>query len=83
MLNTYLRDPSLAGLVYDAWVTRDAISDSSARRTLAQAPGVEAMLAHVTAKAKTIDGKEFRVRAEEGDLSQFPFKLEDWTADQH
>jgi len=76
MLNTYMRDPSLAGLVYDAWATRDSISDSSARRTLAQAPGVKAMLAHVMAKAKTIDGKEFRVHAEEGDLSQFPYKME-------
>jgi putative ABC transport system permease protein len=76
MLDTYLRDPSLAGLVYDAWATRDSISDSSARRTLAQAPGVEAMLAHVIAKAKTLDGKEFRVHAEEGNLAQFPFKME-------
>jgi putative ABC transport system permease protein len=78
VLGVYLRDPSLAGLVYDAWATRerDAISDSSARRALAQAPGVEAVLAHVMAKAKTADNKEFRLHGEEGDLAQFPYKLE-------
>jgi putative ABC transport system permease protein len=75
-LDAFLRDPSLAGVIYDAWVSRESVSDSSARRTISQAPGVAAMLAHVTAKAKTADGKEFRVRAEEGDLAQFPFKLE-------
>jgi putative ABC transport system permease protein len=75
-LDTFLRDPSLAGVIYDAWVSRESVSDSSARRTISQAPGVAAMLAHAAAKAKTADGKEFRVRAEEGDLAQFPFKLE-------
>jgi putative ABC transport system permease protein len=76
VINTFLRDPSLAGVVYDVWVSRESMSDSTARRTLERAPGVTAMLAHVIAKAETLDGKEFRVRAEEGDLSQFPFKLE-------
>jgi putative ABC transport system permease protein len=76
-LNTYLRDPSLAGIVYQAVVSRGAISDNSARRILAQAPGVEAWFAHVIVKAKTTDGKSFRVRAEEGDLTCFPFKLEE------
>jgi len=79
LLETFLRDPSLAGMVYNAVVSRapDAISDSTARRTLAQAPGVTGMFAHATAKAKTADGKSFRVRAEEGDLTRFPFVLEE------
>jgi len=76
VINTYLRDPSLAGVVYDAYVTREDMSDSTARRTLENAPGVQALLAHVTAKAETPQGKQFRIRAEEGDLAQFPFKLE-------
>ncbi len=76
VLNAYLRDPSLAGVVYHAIASRGAISDNSARRILAQAPGVEGVLAHVIVKTKTVDGKEFRVRAEEGDLSRFPYKLE-------
>ena len=59
VLNKYLRDPSLAGVVYDAWVSREDMSDSSARRVLAQAPGVEAVVAHASAKAKTADGKSF------------------------
>ena len=75
-LDGYLRDPSLAGLVYDAWVSREDMSDSAARRILAQAPGVKAVMAHASAKAKTSDGKSFRVRAQEGDLTQFPYKLE-------
>lgn len=77
VINTFLHDPSLAGVVYDVWVSREAMSDSTARRTLERAPGVTAMIAHVIAKAETPEGKRFRVRAEEGDLSQFPFKLED------
>ncbi len=75
-LDEYLRDPSLAGLVYDAWVSREDMSDSAARRVLAQAPGVEAFMAHASAAAKTSDGKSFRVRAQEGDFAQFPYKLE-------
>jgi putative ABC transport system permease protein len=78
VLSTYLRDPSLAGLVYDAWAVREreAVSDSIARRALAQAPGVEAVLAHVIVKAKTVDNKEFRLHGQEGDLARFPYKLE-------
>jgi putative ABC transport system permease protein len=75
-LDEFLRDPSLAGVVYDAWVSREGMSDATARRIVAQAPGVEAYLAHVSAKARTADGKSFRLRAEEGDLAQFPYKLE-------
>jgi len=76
VLNIYLRDPSLAGMVYNAAVSRNNMSDNTARRTLEQAPGVEGMFAHVIAQAKTADGKSFRLRAEEGDLSRFPFKLD-------
>ena len=76
VINTFLREPSLAGVVYDAWVSREGISASSARRTLERAPGVAAMVAHTTAKVSTADGKEFRVHAEEGDLASLPFKLE-------
>ena len=52
------------------------MSDSAARRVLAQAPGVETLMAYASATAKTSDGKSFRVRAQEGDLTQFPYKLE-------
>jgi len=76
VINTFLREPSLAGVVYDAWVSREDISDSSARRTLERAPGVATIVAHTTAKVETADGKEFRVRAEEGNLAGLPFKLE-------
>ncbi len=76
VINTFLREPSLAGVVYDAWVSREDISDSSARRTLEHAPGVAVTVAHAMATVETADGKEFRVRAEEGDLAGLPFKLE-------
>jgi putative ABC transport system permease protein len=76
VINTFLREPSLAGVVYDAWVSREGISDSSARRTLERAPGVAVMVAHTTATVETADSKEFRVRAEEGNLAGLPFKLE-------
>jgi len=77
VINTFLHEPSLAGVVYDVWVSRETMSDDTARRTLERAPGVTAMIAHMIAKAETPEGKTFRVRAEEGDLAQFPFKLED------
>jgi len=76
VINAFLRDPSLAGVMYDVYVSRETMSDVTARRTLERAPGVMATIAHVIAKAKTPEGQEFRVRAEEGELAQFPFKLE-------
>ena len=57
-------------------MSRESISDNSARRILAQSPGVQAVMAHATAKADTTDGKSFRVHAQEGDLAQFPYPLE-------
>ena len=76
VINTFLREPSLAGVVYDAWVSREDISDSSVRRILERAPGVAVMVAHTTATVETADGKEFRVHAEDGNLAGLPYKLE-------
>lgn len=75
VLSGYLRDPSLVGIVYDAWVTRTNTADRPARRILANAPGITGVLAHTTVDAKTGDGRTFRVRAEEGDFERFPFQV--------
>lgn len=74
-LDTYRADPSLMGLVYDAVVTREETSDSQARRTLSKAPGVEAFYAQYTVDAETPGGQSFQIKAVEGDLTAFPFKI--------
>lgn len=76
VLDGYLRDPSMVGIIYDAWVSRQTVSDTSAWRILSAAPGVDAILSHTNAEVKTEVGHEFRIRAEEGDFDRFPFKLE-------
>jgi len=77
VLDGYLQDPSLAGVIYQAQVTRQDLSDRSARRILARAPGVSGVLAHASAQAKTPAGDEFSLHAEEGDFSAFPFRIEE------
>ncbi len=76
VLDGYLRDPSLVGIVYDAWVSREEISVNSAWRALEGAPGVAAVLAHASAEVKTENGQSFRIHAQQGDLTRFPYKLE-------
>jgi putative ABC transport system permease protein len=61
--------------VYDAIVTRENTSDRKTRHLLDQAPGVEAFYSELVLEAKTQEEQTFRVRALEGDLTAFPFKL--------
>ena len=75
-LNAYKTDPSLLGVVYDAVVTRESTSDQKTRHLLSKAPGVEAFYAEYVAEAKTLAGQSFNVRAIEGDLGSFPFRIE-------
>jgi putative ABC transport system permease protein len=74
-LNTYKTDPSLLGIVQDATVTREATSDSKTRHTLSSTPGIEAFYAEYLVDAETPTGQSFKVRALEGDLAAFPFRI--------
>jgi len=77
VIDDYLRDPSQLGVVYDAWVDRENVSDKTARAILQTTPGVTAFFAHAAAPVKTLDGREFNLRGEEGDLAGFPYLLEE------
>jgi putative ABC transport system permease protein len=74
-LAAYKADPSLLGIIYDAVVTRDQTSDSRAQRLLRTAPGVEAFYGQHLVDAETLSGQTFQIRAVEGDLPAFPFKI--------
>jgi ABC-type lipoprotein release transport system permease subunit len=64
------------GVVYDATVTRQEVTDNLARRRLSEAPGVDAFYGEFQVKAWTVDEKNtFKVRAVEGALDQFPFQI--------
>jgi putative ABC transport system permease protein len=76
VIDDYVRDPSQLGVVYDAWVERSGVSDKTARAILESTPGVTASFAHAATPVKTLDGLEFNLRGEEGDLARFPYKLE-------
>lgn len=75
-LDTYRNNPSLLGVVYDATVTRSLTSDAQARHLLGRSPDIEAFYGQVMVDVKTIDGRSFQVRAVEGDLAAFPFRIE-------
>jgi putative ABC transport system permease protein len=76
-LDTYRTDPSLLGVAYDAAVTRESTSDHKARHLLSKAPGVEAFYAEYLAEVETPAGQSFNVRAVEGDLESFPFRIDE------
>ncbi|MBI5952513.1 MAG: FtsX-like permease family protein [Chloroflexi bacterium] len=74
-LRTYRENPALLGIVYDATVTRQQVSDNFTRRQLTQAPGVEAFYGELQVKAWTSDESTLKVRAVDGELDRFPFQI--------
>ena len=74
-LKTYRENPCLLGIVYDALVTREETSDSRTQRILRRAPGVEAFYSEYLVEVETQQGQSFQVRAVEGDLAAFPFRI--------
>lgn len=75
-LNGYRADPSLLGIVHDAMVTREETSDGRTQHLLQQTPGVAAFYGQYLVEAETQDGEVFQVKAVEGDLAAFPFKIQ-------
>jgi putative ABC transport system permease protein len=75
-LDTYKENPALLGIVYDAVVTREEASDGKMRYLLETAPGVEGFYSECLVEAETPAGQTFQVRAVEGDLEKFPFKVD-------
>lgn len=75
-LDTYRTQPALMGLVHDAMVTRYRASDGRTQHLLSQAQGVEAFYSEALLKAESEEGESFQVRAVEGDLAAFPFKIQ-------
>lgn len=76
-LAAYEKDPSLLGIVYDASVTRVETADSKVRGLLRRAPGVEAFYGEQLVEAETTQGRSFQMRAVEGELEAFPFRIEE------
>jgi putative ABC transport system permease protein len=74
-IKTYRENPALFGIVYDATVTRQEVSDNFTRRQLMKAPGVEAFYGEVQVKAWTSGESTFKVRAVGGELNRFPFQI--------
>ncbi len=76
-LAAYEEDPSLLGIVYDASVTRIETADSKVQGLLRRAPGVEAFYGEQLVEAETLQGHSFQMRAVEGELEAFPFRIEE------
>jgi len=76
-LNTYRARPALLGLAHDATVSRSKASDRETRHLLERASDVEAFYGEALIKAETLQGHSFQIRAVEGDLTAFPFKIQD------
>ncbi len=76
-LSTYRARPALLGLVHDATVSRSRASDKETRHLLERAPAVEAFYSEALIKTETPEGHSFQIRAVEGDLTAFPFKIEE------
>jgi putative ABC transport system permease protein len=74
-LTAYKANPTLLGIIYDAVVTRDETSDSRTQHLLQSAPGVEAFYGQQLVDAETLSGQTFQIRAVEGNLAAFPFKV--------
>ncbi|HET9913993.1 MAG TPA: FtsX-like permease family protein, partial [Anaerolineales bacterium] len=76
-IKTYKENPAQLGIVYDAIVTRQQVSDHLTQRRLMKAPGVDAFYGELQVKAWTLDEHTFKVRAVNGELDQFPFQIQD------
>lgn len=74
-LTAYKANPALLGIMYDAVVTRDETSHGQTQHLLETAPGVEAFYGQHLVDAKTLSGQTFQIRAVEGNLAAFPFKV--------
>jgi putative ABC transport system permease protein len=74
-LETYRATPSLLGIPYDAVVSREETSDGRTRHLLDKAPGVAAYYSQALVEVKTENGQPFQVRAVDGNLAAFPFKI--------
>ncbi|MGC9395594.1 MAG: ABC transporter permease [Anaerolineae bacterium] len=74
-LETYKANPPLLGVAYDAVVTRGVTSDSRVQHLLARAPGVEAFYGEYRVDVETLAGETFQVRAVDGDVESFPFRI--------
>jgi putative ABC transport system permease protein len=74
-IQAFRENPALLGIVYDAIVTRQQVSDNLSQRLLTKAPGVEAFYGEIQVKAWAQDEKTFKVRAVEGNLNAFPFQI--------
>ena len=74
-IKTYKENPALLGIVYDAIVTRQGVSDNLTRRRLTDVPGVASFYGELQVNAWTADESTFKVRAVEGALDDFPFQI--------
>jgi putative ABC transport system permease protein len=74
-IEAYLLNPALFGITYDAVVSREETSDGRTKHLLQRAPGVEAFYCQHLAEVETTDGKKFQIRALEGELAVFPFRV--------
>lgn len=74
-IQTYRENPALLGIVYQAVVTRQEVSDQLTRRRLAKTPGVAAFYGETQVEAWTADERGFKIRAVDGELSAFPFQI--------
>ena len=74
-IEAYLHNPSLFGIAYDAVVSRDETSHGRASHLLQRAPGVEAFYGQHLAEVETMAGQKFQIRALEGELAAFSFRI--------
>jgi putative ABC transport system permease protein len=74
-IDIYKEDPSLSGIVYDATMTRETTSDNKAHHMLSTAPGVQAFYGEYLVDVETPAGQSFKMRAVEGSLAAFPFRI--------
>jgi ABC-type antimicrobial peptide transport system permease subunit len=74
-IEAYLLNPALFGISYDAVVSREETSDGRTKHLLEHAPGVEAVYCQHLAEVETTAGQKFQIRALEGELAAFPFRI--------
>ncbi|HEY89295.1 MAG TPA: FtsX-like permease family protein [Thermoflexia bacterium] len=74
-LEQYRNDPSLLGINYDALVTREKFSHRKTQHLLAQTPGIQASYSEQLLDAERETGETFQIRAVEGELAEFPFRI--------
>ena len=74
-IEAYLLNPALFGITYDAVVSREETSDGRTKHLLERAPGVEAFYGQHLVEVETRAGETFQIRALEGELSAFPFRI--------